>query len=378
MSRRDGVLFLLLYSTCELAIRPSRIAARGVAVGGSHNSSGKGMRHLPDDTMLAVRFRGPAPDREVVVESCPVPAPGDGEILVRVHAAGLNRADLIQRKGAYPPPGGAPDDAPGLEYAGEVAAVGNGVTLWQTGDRVCGLTTSAAQAQYLTTHELLAAPAPVNLGWTDVAAIPEVFITAADALWEQAELKPSDRVLIHAVGSGVGLAAIQLVRAMGAIPYGATRTTAKLEIARDLGLEDGIATSDPESCARWMRAVTHGHGVDALLDLVGGPWTAAGMGALAPRGRLILVGLVAGVTAELSLRTVLSRRLTIRGTVLRARPLEEKIMATQLLERRLLPLFASGNLAPNVFRVLPLTEAAAAYELLGSNETAGKVVLDMG
>jgi NADPH2:quinone reductase len=348
-----------------------------VTVHGSRNSIEGQMRHLPDDTMLAVRFRGSVPDREVVVESCPVPVPGDGEILVRVYAAGLNRADLIQRRGAYPPPGGAPDDAPGLEYAGEVVALGSGVTRWREGDRVCGLTTSAAQAQYLTTHELLAAPAPVELGWADVAAIPEVFITAADALWAQAHLGPSDRVLIHAVASGVGLAAVQLVRAVGAVPYGATRTTAKLEIARDLGLEDGIATSDPESCARWMRAVTHGHGADVLLDLVGGPWTAAGVGALAPRGRLILVGLVAGASADLPLRTVLSRCLTIRGTVLRARPLDEKIVATRLLERRLLPLFASGTLVPNVFRVLPLSEAAVAYELLASNETAGKVVLDM-
>jgi NADPH2:quinone reductase len=306
------------------------------------------------------------------------PEPGAGEVLVRVHATALNRADLQQREGRYPAPAGWPADIPGMEIAGEVVARGPGASLWRDGDRVFGIVGGGGYAEYIVTHERTLAAIPDRLTWTEAAAVPEAFITAHDALVTQAHLRPGERVLIHAVGSGVGLAALQIIRAAGGTAYGDARTAEKIERARALGLADGlVATEDlaeiPRRAAHW----TKGAGVDIVLDLVGGPYVPASIAAAATRGRILLVGTIAGREAPLPLGMVLGKRLTIIGTVLRARPIEEKILATRAFAAQVVPLLASGAVRPVVDRIFPLAAIADAHRHLESNATFGKVVIDV-
>jgi putative PIG3 family NAD(P)H quinone oxidoreductase len=302
----------------------------------------------------------------------------DDHVLVRVRASSLNRADLLQRQGKYPPPPGFPAEIPGMEFAGEVAEVGSSVRLWKPGQRVFGLTGGGAHAEYVITYENLLAEIPANLDWAQAAAVPEVFITAHDALWTQAQLRPGETVLIHAVGSGVGLAAVQLARAIQAVPYGTSRTTNKIDQAKPLGLEDGLILRDKlDDLATAAEKWTAGKGINVLLDLVGGPYVKASQKAMAHKGRMILVGTVAGGSYELDARYVMSKRLQVRGTVLRARSLEEKIAATRLFAAEVVPLLARGVLRPNVDSVFPLAEIAKAHQRLESNESFGKVVVIM-
>lgn len=304
------------------------------------------------------------------------PTINDDQVLVRVHASSINRADLLQRQGKYPPPPGFPIEIPGMEFAGEVAEIGTSVRQWKIGQRVFGIIGGAAYAEYVVTYEGLLAEIPSNLDWIQAAAIPEVFITAHDALWTQANLRPGETVLIHAVGSGVGLAAVQIARAIGAVPYGTSRTTDKLEKAKPLGLEAGIAIREnfddlQPAAEKW----THGKGTNVLLDLVGGPYVKASQKVMAQKGRMILVGSVAGGSYELESRYVMGKRLQIRGTLLRARSYEEKMAATRLFAAEIVPLFARGILKANVDCIFPLADIAKAHQRLESNETFGKVVV---
>src|SRR5690348_7209018 len=241
------------------------------------------------------------------------PIPGREDLLVRVHASALNRADLLQRQGKYPPPAGYALEIPGIEFAGEIADTGSSVRKWKPGQRVFGLLGGAAQAEYIVTHQELVAEIPKNLDWPQAAAVPEAFITAHDALWIQAALRPGETVLINAVGSGVGLAAVQLVRAVQAVPYGTSRTAAKLDQAKQYGMADGLVVRDNfDDLLAAMEQLTQGQGVNVMLDLVGGPYVKAGQKLMAPKGRMILVGSVAGGNYELESRYVMSRRLQIR------------------------------------------------------------------
>jgi putative PIG3 family NAD(P)H quinone oxidoreductase len=300
------------------------------------------------------------------------------QVLVRVRATSINRADLLQRQGKYPPPPGFPVEIPGMEFAGEVAEVGSSVRLWKVGQRVFGLIGGGAYAEYVVTHESLLAEIPANVDWIQAAAVPEVFITAHDALWTQANLRPGETVLIHAVGSGVGLAAVQLARALQAVPYGTSRTADKIEQSKPLGLEAGLAVrenfDDLQAAAEnW----TAGKGINVVLDLVGGPYVKASQKVMANKGRIILVGTVAGGSYELDSRFVMGKRLQIRGTLLRARTLEEKFAATRLFAAEVVPLFASGVLRANVDSVFPLAEIVKAHQRLESNASFGKVVVVM-
>lgn len=306
------------------------------------------------------------------------PVPGTGEVLVRVRASALNRADLLQREGRYPAPPGWPADIPGMEIAGEVATCGPGVSLWNEGDRVFGIVGGGGNAEYIRAHERTLAGIPANLSWTDAAAVPEAFITAHDALITQAGVRPSERVLIHAVGSGVGLAAVQLARAAGALPLGDARTAEKLNRARSLGLEEGILVDDgPDDIARHVMSSTGGAGVEIVLDLVGGPYFGASIAAAAPKGRIILIGTMGGRDTSIPLGVVLGKRLTIRGTVLRARPLEEKIAATRAFAAQVVPLLLRDVVRPVVDKIFPLDEIADAHRHLESNTTFGKVVIEI-
>lgn len=306
------------------------------------------------------------------------PVPGREDILIRVRASALNRADLFQRQGRYPPPTGYPVEIPGIEFAGEIAETGSSVRKWKPGQRVFGLIGGAAHAEYITTHQDLVAEIPDNLEWTAAAAVPEAFITAHDALWIQAALRPSEIVLINAVGSGVGLAAVQLVRAMQAIPYGTSRTAAKLDQAKQYGMQDGVVVRDNfDDLLATVDQLTRGQGINVMLDLVGGPYVKAGQKLLALQGRIILVGTVGGGSYELESRYVMSKRLQIRGTVLRARSLEEKIRATQAFASEVVPLLASGVLRPTIDSTFTLDDIAEAHRRLESNQSTGKVVIQI-
>jgi len=322
------------------------------------------------------RFGGP----EVLeLRDLPRPEPGADQVLVRVRATALNRADALQRAGRYPAPAGAAAEVPGLEFAGEVERLGPGVRRWREGDRVFGIVGGGAHAEYVVTHERAVAPVPALLDWHEAAAVPEAFITAHDALVSQAALRPGELVLVHAAGSGVGLAAIQLARALGATPYGTARSPWKLERAREHGMADGFAPpADLAGMRERVMAWTGGRGEDVVLDLVGGPYVEASAHVLALKGRMMLVGAVAGGEVRLPLGRVMSQRLTVRGTVLRSRPIEERILATAAFEREVLPWLARGALRPTIDARFPLADVAAAHARLESNESFGKIVLDLG
>jgi len=294
---------------------------------------------------------------------------------VRVRASALNRADLLQRRGNYPAPAGAPVDIPGIEFAGEVAALGPGAREWREGDRVYGLVGGGAHAEYLVTHERAVARLPDGLAWEQAGAVPEAFITAHDAL-RQAEARSGETVLVHAVGSGVGLAAAQLARATGMRCLGTARTPEKLDRAAAYGVDAGLALgTDLTPLAAWVAEHTGGRGADVALELVGGPYLDATLGAMAPLGRVILVGTMGGARGELDQRRLLTKRLTLRGTVLRARPIEERIQVTRRFGAEVGPLLASGAVGPVVDSVFALGDLAKAHERLESNATFGKVVI---
>ena len=326
--------------------------------------------------MRAVVIASPGGPEVLEVRDVPDPQIGPNEVLVRVRAAGLNRADLLQRQGLYPAPAGAPADIPGLEFAGEVARVGEHVEQWKPGQRVFGLLGGGGYAEFCVAHERTLAEIPQNLSWTDAAAAPEAFVTAHDAMIVQGGLGPGDKVLIHAAASGVGLAAAQLARSTGATPYGTTRSADKVERAQKSGFQSVAAMSSPTELMHHVKAwLGDRGGFDVIVDLVGGWYVNAGIDALAPKGRIVLVGSVAGRKLELDQSKIMSKRLTIKGTVLRARPLEEKIAATQLFADEVVPLLASGTVKPTVDSTFALADVRKAHERLESNQTFGKVVL---
>jgi len=297
-------------------------------------------------------------------------------VRVRVRAAGLNRADILQRLGRYPAPPGYPQDIPGIEFAGEVSGVGDEVLRWKIGDRVFGITGGGGQAQYVTVPENHLAAIPSNLNWAAAAAVPEVFMTAHDALFTQCGLTIGERVLIHAAGSGVGTAAIQLVRVAGSFAYGTSRTADKLEKAKEFGLtESVVAGNDPMEMVAAVKSWTNDAGVEVILDLVGAAYLKANLAALATKGRLIFVGTTSGSKAEIDFSVAMHKRLRIMGTSLRIRSLEEKATATRLFAEQVVPLLWSGAVRPVIDKVFPMKEVRAAHQRIESNESFGKVVL---
>lgn len=319
-------------------------------------------------------MRGPGGPEVLEVRDVPAPEPGPGEVRVRVRAAGVNRADLLQRRGGYPAPEDAPQDILGLEYAGTVDAVGAGVTRHRVGDRVMGIVGGGAYAEAVVVPESLAVPIPDGIGFEEAAAVPEAFVTAHDALFTLLGLRAGERLLVHAVGSGVGLAALQLAREAGATVLGTARSPWKLERAREFGLDFGIET-EGAGFADAVRERTGGAGVDAVLDLVGGAYLADNLRVLAPKGRMTVVGLVAGSRAEMDLGLLLRKRLTLIGTVLRGRTTEEKAAATRAFGDYVLPLLAAGRVRPVVDTVYPMEQASEAHRRMEANLNFGKLVL---
>jgi putative PIG3 family NAD(P)H quinone oxidoreductase len=326
--------------------------------------------------MRAVIISRPGGPEVLEIRDVESPVPVRGEARVRVRATAVNRADLLQRLGHYPAPPGSPADIPGLEIAGEVDAVGEGVADLACGDRVFGLVGGGGYAEQVVVPVRTLARIPATMPFADAAAVPEAFVTAWDAMIEQARLSAGERVLVHAAGSGVGTAALQLARAIGARALGTTRTAEKLSRAKEYGLVDGIVVQGARFADEVM-ARTGGEGVDVVVDLVGGTYVAEDLACLAPRGRIVVVGAMAGVACELNLALLMHKRAEVRGTVLRARPLEEKILAARALQVHIAPLLASGLLRPVVDRVLPLERAAEAHAIMQRNEVFGKIVLEV-
>lgn len=324
--------------------------------------------------MRAAVFRGAGGPEVIDIVERPKPEFGPEQVLVRVQASALNRADLNQREGSYPAPPGAPADIPGLEYTGVIEATGPGVTSVAVGQRVFGLAGGGAMAEYLVAHERLVVTVPDALSPAEAAAIPEAFITAHDALFTIGRLAPGERVLIHAVGSGVGTAAIQLARAAGCEVFGTARTSDKLPAAVGLGLDVGIDTR-AEDFAQVIAERTRGAGVDVCLDVVGGSYWDGNVAALAQRGRWVLVGLMGGAKTTANLGLILRKRIQLTGTVLRSRPLEEKAAATRLFANQVVPQLARGLLRPIIDRTFPLAALAEAHQYLESNASFGKIII---
>jgi NADPH:quinone reductase len=303
-------------------------------------------------------------DGEIVVEERPDPVPGAGEVLVRVRAAGLNGADMMQRRGLYPAPPGSPADIPGLELAGEVAALGPGATRFAEGDRVMAIVGGGGQAELAVVHERQLMPVPAALDWAHAGGVPEVYTTAHDALFTQAELRPGERLLVHGGAGGVGTAAIQLGKATGAQ---VTATVRREEAHAQVG-ELGAEAISP------MGFAEHGP-FDVILELVGAPNFEENMTALATGGRICVIGVSAGVKVELNLLALMGKRARIHGSTLRARPLEEKAFAARAMEREVLPLLSTGALTVPLAETFPLDEVAAAYDRFAEGGKLGKIVL---
>lgn len=306
---------------------------------------------------------------EVADVDSPGPPKGN-EILVRVRAAGVNRADLLQRQGHYPAPPGSPPDILGLEFAGIVTEAGPDVRDVRAGDRVMGIVGGGAQAEFVLTTEPLVVSVPDAVTDIEAGGIPEAYITAHDALYVQGSLVAGQRVLVHAVGSGVGIAALQLAKARGCTVFGTSRSKEKLEKALALGLDVAIdpTIDDFEAIA---------HGVDVIIDFIGAPYFEKNLNALALRGRLVSVSTLGGTAASLSLRTLMAKRLRIVGTMLRSRSSDEKAEATRAFARDAGPLFASGALRVPIDHVFTLDEAANAHRYVDENKNFGKVVFSL-
>jgi NADPH2:quinone reductase len=329
--------------------------------------------------MKAVVIVSPGGVEGLEIREVPTPVLTSGDrVRVRVRAAGLNRADLLQRMGRYPAPPGYSQDIPGLEFAGEVDELGTEVRSLAPGDRVFGITPGGAQAEYILVPENHLAKIPSNLDWIQAAAVPEAFITAHDALFTQAKLQVGESILVHAAGSGVGTAAIQLAKVAGARVFGTSRSEAKLKLAEEYGLSRyAIAGEDLSSLVTLAQEWTKGRGFDVILDLVGAHYLEANLKTLALRGRLLLVGTTSGAKATLDFAAVMSKRATIIGTVLRARSAEEKATATHLFASHAVPLFTAGAIRPVIDSVYPLEQIREAQARLESNKTFGKIVLTL-
>jgi len=305
-------------------------------------------------------------DKQIVIDEHPDPVAQAGEVLVRVHAAGLNGADMMQRRGLYPAPPGYPQDIPGMELAGEVAALGPGVERFAVGDRVMAIVGGGAQAELATVHERQLMPVPDSLDWPSAGGLPEVFITAHDALFTQAELRSGERLLVHGGAGGVGTAAIQLACAVGA------RATASVR-SEELHADVAALGAGVIPCEGFAERGPY----DVILELVGAPNMAENLQALATGGRITVIGVSAGAKAELNLLALMGKRARIFGSTLRARPLEEKALAARRLEHEVLPLFDSGRLRVPIAETFPLEQAAAAYERFVAGGKLGKIVLTM-
>ena len=325
--------------------------------------------------MYAIEVHNPGPDYALALAAAPEPRPGTGEILVKTAAAGLNRADLLQAKGLYPPPPGAPLTL-GLEVSGEVAETGPGVKTWKTGDKVCALLAGGGYAQYATAAQECVLPVPDGMALADAAALPEVFFTVWTNLFDTAQLKPSESVLVHGGSSGIGTTAIQLCAAHGLTVFATAGSVEKCEACRALGAAHAINYRS-EDFVETIRAATGGAGVDVILDMVGGDYIEKNFRAAALKGRIVNIAFQRGASATVNFAPMLQKRLTFAATTLRGRTNAEKGAIRDALLKNVWPLIAAGKIKPVIDSRFPLAEAQAAHERMAKNQHIGKILLTM-
>ncbi|HEY6212690.1 MAG TPA: NAD(P)H-quinone oxidoreductase [Vicinamibacterales bacterium] len=326
--------------------------------------------------MIAIEIREPGgPDVLTPVER-PKPSPGAGEVLIKVAAAGVNRPDVFQRRGRYPPPPGA-SDIPGLEVAGTIVEIGEGVDDWPTGAMVCALVAGGGYAEYCAAPAPQCLPAPRGLALSAAAAVPETFFTVWTNVFERGRLVAGESILIHGGTSGIGTTAIQLARARGAKVFATAGSAEKCAACERLGAHRAINYRD-EDFAAAVKSATDNRGVDVVLDMVGGDYFARNVDVLATEGRLVEIATLSGAKAEINIQTMMQRRLTITGSTLRARPVAEKGAIAAAVRREVWPLLESGAVKPVVFKTFPLRQAADAHRLMESSAHIGKIVLTIG
>jgi putative PIG3 family NAD(P)H quinone oxidoreductase len=323
--------------------------------------------------MLAIEISTPGEPDVLVPAERPMPVAGTNELLIDVAAAGVNRPDVMQRRGKYPPPPGA-SDIPGLEVAGTVAALGDGVRDFRVGDKVCALVSGGGYAEYCVAPAPQCLPVPAGLDVVAAAAIPETFFTVWTNVFERGRLNTGESILIHGGSSGIGTTAIQLAHAWGARVFATAGSLEKCRACETLGAERAINYRDEDFVAA-VRDATSGRGVDVVLDMVGAEYFPRNLEVLAIEGRLVEIATQRGAKVELNLQTVMQRRLTITGSTLRARSIEEKGRVAAGVREHVWPLIESGKVRPHVFRTFPLREAAAAHRLMESSAHIGKIIL---
>jgi len=323
--------------------------------------------------MIAIEIRQPGePDVLVPVER-PTPSPAPGEVLIKVAAAGVNRPDVFQRRGRYPPPPGV-TDIPGLEVAGTIDRVGPGVDTLRVGDAVCALVAGGGYAEYCTAPAPQCLPLPRGLDVVAAAAIPETFFTVWTNVFERGRLAAGESILVHGGSSGIGTTALQLAKARGARAFATAGSAAKCAACERLGAERAINYREEDFVAA-VRASTGGRGVDVVLDMVGGDYFARNIDALAIEGRLVEIATLSGAKAEVNIQTIMQRRLTVTGSTLRARPIADKGRIADAVRTHVWPLLEAGTVKPIVFKTFPLRDAASAHRLMESSEHIGKLVL---
>lgn len=304
----------------------------------------------------------------------PQPKPGMGEVLVNVHAAGINRPDVAQRKGHYPPPAGASPDIPGLEVAGVIEALGENCSTWKVGDKVCALLTGGGYSEYCTVPEGQCLRVPENLSFVEAASLPETFFTVWSNVFDRGRLKPGEKLLVHGGSSGIGVAAIQLAKAWGAFVFVTAGNQEKCSFCEELGADKAI-NYKTEKFQDVVKMLTSGKGVDVILDMVGGSYAPENLEALAEEGRLVLINVMKGDETTIKLSQIMRKRLTITGSLLRSRDAAFKASVASKLEEHVWPWLRSGKVKPIIFKTFPLQEAHEAHRLLESSTHIGKIVL---
>jgi putative PIG3 family NAD(P)H quinone oxidoreductase len=325
--------------------------------------------------MTAISITEPGGPEVLKPVTIDTPKPGEREILIKVEAAGVNRPDVLQRAGAYPPPPGA-SPLPGLEVAGEVVALGEGASQWKVGDKVCALTAGGGYAEYCVVHETNALPVPKGLSMTEAAGVPETFFTVWTNVFERGALKPGESILVHGGSSGIGTTAIQIASALGSTVYTTAGSAEKCKVCEELGAARCI-NYRVEDFAEVIREITNKKGVDVILDMVGGDYIQKNIKAAAMDGRIVNIAYLNGSTAEVNFVMVMMKRLTLTGSTLRARPIADKAAIAAALKEKVWPLIEAGKVKPQLFKTFPLREAAAAHALMETSAHIGKIVLEV-
>jgi NADPH2:quinone reductase len=325
--------------------------------------------------MKAVVITRPGGPEVLQIEERPIPGYGPNEVLVKVQASGVNRPDVFQRKGNYPPPAGAPADIPGLEVAGVVTEVGEALSRWRVGDKVCALVSGGGYAEYCNVPEGQCLPIPGELSFVEAASLPETFFTVWSNVFDRGQLKAAETLLVHGGSSGIGVTAIQMANALGHKVYVTAGSDDKCRFCEDLGAAKAI-NYKTENFADAIKKLTDSKGVDVILDMIGGDYTPGNLQSLAEDGRLVLINTMKGKDVEIDLSIVMRKRLNITGSMLRPRETSFKTAIAQNLEKKVWPLIASGKIKPVINKVFPADEAADAHRLMESNEHIGKIVLN--